>query len=369
MEKSIPPVREPLSNKNVSRSPRLRKWFLGAILAAVTAAVVQIITGGVTSLGSSIWALLTGQEPLVVTVGSDFISFRHKGIYPPSYVIPRPVDQIPPPPDEFEESTEWRQWLDSLDAIDADETVIQITVMGSSATPVILTNLRVRVIERRPPFTGTHYTHPGGGPLGERYLEVNLDATPPVIIASEVEFGDRPVNFPYKVSATEPEVFLIYAHTERCDCTWVVELYWTAGDERGSTIINDNGKPFRTTSTQNATLLPLGEANQQRITEAAKAIGSKGGTELLRRLEREVFFVVVASGRSLDEAVAKARSLGTKGYPAEVYWSTTGFYGVTIGSFPLEQAEEKLNEAIAARDAPTDAYLTTGKRFEHKVFP
>ena len=72
------------------------------------------------------------------------------------------------------------------------------------------------------------------------------------------------MEFPYEVSATEPEVFLIAAHTERYDCTWVAELFWTTGDEKGSTIIDSDGKPFRTTSIGEAPTYLFGEGKLTR---------------------------------------------------------------------------------------------------------
>lgn len=247
-----------------SKSRRLRKWLTGAIIAAVTAVLVQTITGAFTSIGSRLWTLFTGEAPIQVAVASDFVSFTRSPEL--RYVIPRPIEQIPRTPIYGVDPEEkFERWAESLGGVDGGSTLVQFTVTGRSQTPVILTNLRVTVIDRRPPLAGTFVGKPNAGPLELRYFSVNLD-TSPTTIESFGEGEDDPANFPYKVSATEPEVFLISAYTETCDCAWVAELFWTAGDKSGSTIINNNGKPFRTTSTQNAALYNfIGEGELRRI--------------------------------------------------------------------------------------------------------
>ena len=63
----------------------------------------------------------------------------------------------------------------------------------------------------------------------------------------------RIFEFPYQVSATEPEVFLIIGEVTRSDVTWVAELSWVSGGRRGVTVIDDDGTPFRTAARSNAT--------------------------------------------------------------------------------------------------------------------
>ena len=64
----------------------------------------------------------------------------------------------------------------------------------------------------------------------------------------EPQPGQRPINFPYKVSLTDPEVFMIFGNTSRCDCRWTAKLRWQSGDEDGTTTIRDGDDPFRTAS-------------------------------------------------------------------------------------------------------------------------
>ncbi|WP_315904099.1 helix-turn-helix transcriptional regulator [Streptomyces sp. CBG31] len=54
------------------------------------------------------------------------------------------------------------------------------------------------------------------------------------------------VSFPYRVSASDPEVLLVTARAARCDCDWVAELRWSGGGRSGTVRIDDGGRPFRT---------------------------------------------------------------------------------------------------------------------------
>ena len=43
----------------------------------------------------------------------------------------------------------------------------------------------------------------------------------------KAEFGSDPaIDFPYRVSQTDPEVLNIAASTSKCDCSWRARLHW-----------------------------------------------------------------------------------------------------------------------------------------------
>jgi hypothetical protein len=62
-----------------------------------------------------------------------------------------------------------------------------------------------------------------------------------------------PLALPYTVSLSDPETFVVEALTLKCDCEWVIDLYWTSAGKRGvHPVTDDRGRPFRTSSTLNA---------------------------------------------------------------------------------------------------------------------
>lgn len=53
-------------------------------------------------------------------------------------------------------------------------------------------------------------------------------------------------DFPYSVSESDPEVYYITADASAYYVSWYLELEWSSGDRGGTLIVNDDGRPFRT---------------------------------------------------------------------------------------------------------------------------
>ncbi|WP_237774129.1 hypothetical protein [Actinosynnema sp. ALI-1.44] len=56
------------------------------------------------------------------------------------------------------------------------------------------------------------------------------------------------VSFPYKVNEDEVEQLVITPETEQGDIEWRLRLNWTSGADVGELVVDDSGRPFRTTS-------------------------------------------------------------------------------------------------------------------------
>lgn len=166
------------------------------------------------------------------------------------YVIDKDPDQVPPPPVPQDAAA----WAATQGAVHGRQTMVQISVQGKSSTAVVLEALRVRVVGRGTPVTGTTYdmAQGCGGGLGPRYFDVNLDINRPIAraVPGADDRGDPApaVQFPYRVSAQDPEVLLVTATTQTYDCSWYLELDWSSQGRTGTARIDDHGRPFRTTS-------------------------------------------------------------------------------------------------------------------------
>ncbi|MFI7405238.1 helix-turn-helix domain-containing protein [Streptomyces sp. NPDC049541] len=166
------------------------------------------------------------------------------------YVIDKQPDQVPPPPVPQDAAA----WAATQGAVHGRQTMVQISVQGKSSTAVVLNALRVRVVSRGTPLKGTTYdmAQGCGGGLGPRSFDVNLDINRPIAraVAGADDRGDPApaVQFPYRVSAQDPEVLLVTATTETYDCSWYLELDWSSQGRTGTVRIDDHGRPFRTSS-------------------------------------------------------------------------------------------------------------------------
>ncbi|MGX1778344.1 hypothetical protein ACWIGW_39995 [Nocardia brasiliensis] len=115
---------------------------------------------------------------------------------------------------------------------------------------VTLLALTLEVMERRPPMVGTRVYRPSGGAQMGRYIDFDVDADPPRIIDSSnnPEYNPtlrkEPMQFPYQISTTDTELFLVSVRTAESDITWRVRIAWSTGVDSSETVIDNDGSPF-----------------------------------------------------------------------------------------------------------------------------
>ncbi|MER7254748.1 helix-turn-helix domain-containing protein [Streptomyces parvus] len=173
-----------------------------------------------------------------------------------SYLLDRAPTAVPPPPVQADAAS----WAGALGAVHAGETGVRITLQGRDDRAVVLESLRIRVVERGSPAPGRVYRMSSGcgGSLTPRMFDVDLDASRPVARSVAGNDSGEPIEavaFPYRVSVTDPEVFLITGRTVGCDCSWVAELAWNSGGRSGTVRIDDGGRPFRTSGVRGHSVL------------------------------------------------------------------------------------------------------------------
>ena len=141
-----------------------------------------------------------------------------------------------------------------LGGIAAKWQTIEITVQGPDDEAIVLNDLRVRVVEDASPLAGVLFTEDVGGstilrPFSATIEQGTVTADAQVVEDDPSAEGVAP-EFPYVVSALDPEVFSLYVTAVECNCTWVAELEWTSDGERDVTVIDDEGTPFRMSSVE-----------------------------------------------------------------------------------------------------------------------
>ncbi|MER6107843.1 helix-turn-helix transcriptional regulator [Streptomyces hirsutus] len=193
--------------------------------------------------GSSGGSAAPAGTPLVWTVDSQAWAFGCGH----DYVVAKPPAQVPPPPVPQDAGA----WAATQAAVHGGETIVKLSVQGTSDTAVVLTALRVRVTGRTDPAPGNAYAMDQGcgGALTPRYFAVDLDKDRPIARAVAGNDAGTPipaVRMPYRVSAKDPEVLEVTATTADCDCRWYLELDWSSGGRSGTVRIDDDGRPFRT---------------------------------------------------------------------------------------------------------------------------
>ncbi|MDX3526948.1 helix-turn-helix transcriptional regulator [Streptomyces sp. ID05-39B] len=168
------------------------------------------------------------------------------------YVLDKPSAQVPPPP--FPQDTE--MWATTQGAVQGRQTKVQISVQGRSSTAVVLKAIHVRVVSLGTPAVGNAYSmgQGCGSDLTPRHFTVNLDEDRPLAQpkdgANSADGGHTipAVRFPYRVSAEDPEVLEVHATTQAYNARWYLELDWSSQGRTGTIRIDDDGRPFHTTS-------------------------------------------------------------------------------------------------------------------------
>lgn len=121
---------------------------------------------------------------------------------------------------------------------------VTVTVQGSTGKSVVLQSMTVDVVRRSPPVPGVYLENGCQEEVPPRMYVLDLDRTTPKIVPEP-----DTVSFPYKVNDVEPEQFLITPEVTTGDVEWRLRLHWTSGADKGELVLDNDGKPFRTTAT------------------------------------------------------------------------------------------------------------------------
>ncbi|HEX7661104.1 MAG TPA: hypothetical protein VF444_16665 [Pseudonocardiaceae bacterium] len=92
------------------------------------------------------------------------------------------------------------------------------------------------VLGRRPPRP-TENSWMALGVLPVRSFTVDLDPEDPRVVAEATDF-------PFTVTASDPEMFAIRPLSTVDEVRWQLELDWTYAGRRGTTVIPENGRGF-----------------------------------------------------------------------------------------------------------------------------
>jgi len=122
-----------------------------------------------------------------------------------------------------------------------------IYVQGMSQDAVIVQRIRVIDVHKHASpsdVIGVFSCGPEGGAVATRRLQVNMDHPTKVrSLPGEIDpDGTRqPAHrFPFKVSNSEPEVFLLEVTGSPCFCEWRIAVDWTSAGRTGTTVVDRN---------------------------------------------------------------------------------------------------------------------------------
>jgi hypothetical protein len=156
----------------------------------------------------------------------------------------------------------------------SDHTSITVTVEGRSAQAVVLQDLKPVVVARRERRLAVRRRPPEVYPsmMSVRRIEVDLTAAELRLKAGDLSFSadlrdDEPHvraqgssyfgpdgrvlavlphgGFPYTVTASDPEQFVVSPSVTGQEVDWELHLEWLHAGRRGTTVVDDGGRPFQ----------------------------------------------------------------------------------------------------------------------------
>jgi hypothetical protein len=143
--------------------------------------------------------------------------------------------------------TGFHDWLKLNGGMDAGATKLQLIVQGKVAKPVLISEMRVKVVQKLPPVAGIAVGCPPAAEASYRRIEIDLDADPP-----RVRYQSEKKNFGFTVQAGETEAFNIVATTARGHYTWLIDLDLVVAGNQSTMEIGSPSGPFETTARQSA---------------------------------------------------------------------------------------------------------------------
>jgi hypothetical protein len=115
--------------------------------------------------------------------------------------------------------------------------VLKVLLEARSAQAVVLRALRVAVLSRCPPLPVQSWLAVHAA-MKERPFAVYLNPKVPRVVA-------KGVGFPFAVTASDPEMFVIRPVSTVDEVRWQLKLDWTYAGRRGTTVIPEDGEGFR----------------------------------------------------------------------------------------------------------------------------
>lgn len=204
------------------------------VLPAMCALAIWIVQGGWTWL----WSEIRG--PSGVTVHSSGVGG----------CIPRYLDASLDEAREIEKETpESNLVFDEGVAVSegkGEAADISLTLQAKTSQAVVVTGLRIKILSNKPlPDSGILVNPEGcGGGMDPRKFTVGLTKSPVPIVPVASESGEL-VDFPLKVSDSDPEELELLLAPSNRDVRFTVAVEWVADGEGGSTVLDNDGRGYR----------------------------------------------------------------------------------------------------------------------------
>jgi hypothetical protein len=220
-----------------------------AVAVAVGAGVLATISGLAQSATSGLWDFLHHRSPpsgssAHLPTASVQVDFHEGKEVCGDFVSDRTPSNLPVPKSLSNQSL--HQWSVREDAPATGFVSLDVVIQSPDKEAVVLRGAEVHIVHRGPaPVGSSYYTQECGGGLGPRFFQVDLDSRSPSVVPTRGSNGPAQ-DFPFKVSASDPEDLRITALCQTCgDTKWYLTVDTVLNGKEGKLRIDDGGHPFR----------------------------------------------------------------------------------------------------------------------------
>jgi len=173
-------------------------------------------------------------------------------VFPGTWHDPRPPSSIT--------DISVNEWEASHHGVDGIQTAVLVELQGLSDHVVTISQPQVVVTKKGPPLSGPAAELSGGcgGGLPARVFTVDLDQQDPAatLVAGSpyppLQVGSKTIRQAsspdFKISATDPEYFVILATTRKTYSRWHLALNWQSMGKSGTVLIENGSMPFGTSA-------------------------------------------------------------------------------------------------------------------------
>ncbi|MEU7912375.1 NACHT domain-containing protein [Microbispora bryophytorum] len=235
------------------RHGELRQYFLTAAPGEPAAAVPRAAVRASARLVLSASALVSAFVVSAVLNSLLSVGEPSRAADPLAFVTTKAAEcdglrwKVPGRPEweAADSERELRAWLDRNGAVDKGTTEITVVVRGLIPQAAVLEGIRPLIVSRRPPMRGSTVGCEGfveAAAMGETPvsdLVADLDGSTPRFLPSTEVFSVR---------NSETLTMRLRVRTTTCDCSWRIEVRWVSAGKQGVTVLDDHGRPFRTTA-------------------------------------------------------------------------------------------------------------------------
>ncbi|MGW6745414.1 hypothetical protein ACWGDX_32530 [Streptomyces sp. NPDC055025] len=243
----------PGSGEVGGNAPQVPWWKRPALVTAYGVVAAAVIGGWLTQGGIEVFsAAFGGEEPNkpVLTVGANDAVFCSTWLLSkePNFFAQKlrsDLRGVDPFGDQMDSVLEKSK--NSTGSQVPTGNRVDVTIEGKKEQVVILEGLKPNIVKKSTLGDLATVGDQCGGGFPARFFKTDLDAPRPKFEIADVDdegnLISKPIDFPYRVSSSEPEKFVLMGQTEGV-VEWTATLYWVADGKAGNVEIDDDGKPF-----------------------------------------------------------------------------------------------------------------------------